>query len=330
MHNFCTYFDINYLPRALCLLDSLERYCASFKLYMLCMDDTSLAIVKALDNQKIIAFGLSEFETANPMLPVLKEARSQVEYYYTCGPVFIRYVMDFDPSIDIITYLDSDLYFFADPELLFEAFQGYSIGVMAHHLPEFRTRDVKQGVFNVGWISFRRDKDGMNCLELWRDQCIDWCFERFEDGKYADQLYLDQWPQQFKGFYEYTHHGANVAPWNVGDYRVSFQDQNIYMDDYILIFYHFAGLKKISKAKYNPNLGLTLKPLHPIVKQMYIEYIELLENYSKDLNPTASIRHHGGRLFRVKELVRYSLGVIFNHHITVKSKKTYANIKIEK
>ena len=38
-------------------------------------------------------------------------------------------------------------------------------------------------VFCVEWNSFRRDPQGLACLKLWRDQCIEWCYYRHEDGK---------------------------------------------------------------------------------------------------------------------------------------------------
>jgi hypothetical protein len=87
--------------------------------------------------------------------------------------------VEIDPDIDIITYLDADFYFFADPSPLYKAFEGYSIGVVAHHLPEFRKKRIWQGLYNVGWINFRWDDQGIKCLELWRNQCIDWCYERY-------------------------------------------------------------------------------------------------------------------------------------------------------
>ena len=190
MYYFCTYFDINYLPKALCLLESLKRHCASFRIYTLCLDDACLERVKALNWPNIVAIGLAELEMAVPELAAVKEHRTRIEYYYTCGPAFIRYVMDLDPEIDFITYLDADLYFFNDPEPLFEAFQGHSIGVVGHHLPEFRKKHIPQGCYNVGWINFRRDVDGLSCLEWWYNRCLEWCYARLEDGKYGDQLYL--------------------------------------------------------------------------------------------------------------------------------------------
>ncbi len=63
--HFCTYFDINYLPRALCLLSSLEQHCPDFTIYMLCLDDGCYEQVKALEHFRVIPVSLSELETAD-------------------------------------------------------------------------------------------------------------------------------------------------------------------------------------------------------------------------------------------------------------------------
>jgi hypothetical protein len=315
MYHFCTYFDNNYLFRGLCLLDSLEQHCPEFTLTVLCLDEICIEKIRELKRSNVFPLSLIELEAANPELLKVKSERNRLEYYYTCGPAFIGYVLERQTDIDLITYLDSDLYFYSSPKSLFDAFIGHSIGVVAHNLPEFRKK-INTGLFNVGWISFRRDKDGMACLDRWRYQCIEWCFERFEEGKYADQLYLDEWPNLYSGFYEYTHHGANVASWNVKDYRFSFRDGQVFVDNDPLVFYHFHGFKKISKNVYNTNLFLNLKTLSPVLKKyVFAEYIEKLECYSLGQNTTSSIRTYRPKFHYLKLVYKYFIGIIFQQYI---------------
>lgn len=324
MYYFCTYFDIKYLPKALCLIDSLNRHCPSFKLYALCLDIEAKEQIQNLKQSNIIPLSISDIEDALPILTTIKKDRSKLEYYYTCGPAFIRYVLEIDSDIDFITYLDADLYFFADPAPLFDAFEEYSIGVVAHQLPEFRNKRIWQGIYNVGWINFRRDDQGIKCLELWRDQCIDWCYERHEDGKYADQLYLDKWPQLFTRFHEFNHHGANVAPWNINDYHLSIKNEQIFIDNVHLLFFHFHGLKKISKMIYNTNLGVTLHPPHPIFKKYILgEYLNKLEYFSQKQDPTASIRRYRAKHHFLKTAVRTILGIVLREYVFFKNGRVY-------
>lgn len=317
MHHFCTYFDSNYLPRGLCLLESLERHCSEFTLTVLCLDNLCLERIQGLNRVNVIPVSLEELEDADPELLAVKSGRSKLEYYFTCGPSFIRYALDREPDIEVVTYLDADLYFYSDPQPLFDAFNRHSIGVIGHHLPMFR-KNTRQGLFNVGWINFRRDSDGIACLELWRRQCIEWCYDRHEDGKYADQLYLDQWPTLFEGFYEFTHHGANVAAWNVGDYSFSLRVGKVFVDNDPLVFYHFHGFKKIAQNIYNTGLWLHFKAPHPVLKsKVFTEYIEKLELYSSDQNPTSSIRNYRPKFHYLKLVYRCVIGILFRQYIVV-------------
>jgi len=324
MYYFCTYFDTNYISRALCLLESLQRHCSSFLIYMLCMDESTFDRMNSLKNKNIMPIKLSRLESYYNELLSLKKSRSKIEYYYTCGPSFIKYIMDNFINIDIITYLDADLYFFHDPKPLFDQFQGYSIGVIAHQLPEFRKNNIWQGIYNVGWISFKRDKNGLACLEWWRERCIEWCYERYEDGKYADQLYLDQWPKLFQGFKEFTNHGANVAAWNVRNYKFSYRNNTIYVDNDPLIFYHFHGFKKVTNNIYNTNLGISLRtPPNVLKKCVFIEYIRKLNKYSSCCNPTPSIRIYRRKFQIFKDIIRLFLGIIFRQYILVIKNRIY-------
>lgn len=321
MRYFCTYFDINYLPKAMCMLDSLEKYCPAFTMYVLCLDEGCFHQIESMNHVSVVPIKLIELEERFSYLGEVKQSRSQIEYYYTCGPVFLKYVIEINPEIDILTYLDADLYFFHSLEPLYEAFEGYSIGVVGHHMPEFRTsnrRSNKFGLYNVGWISFRRDKNGLSCLEWWRDRCVEWCYDRYEDGKFADQLYLNQWPELFDGFYEFVHHGANVAAWNVADYKFSYRDGMVYVDDDPLIFYHFHGFKRVSNRIYNTNLGLSFKKPDPVLrKNVFLKYIKCLIFNSRGLDPTAGIRSYKTSYYLFKVVVRFVLGIVFGQYIYV-------------
>lgn len=315
MYYFSTYFDINYLPRALCLLDSLEKHCESFRVYALCLDDLCLELIKELGRSYVVPFGLSELEASNPALVSVKNKRSLIEYYYTCGPSFLSFLMDRFSEIDLLTYIDADLFFYSNPQPLFDQFKKHSIGVFPHHMPDY-SKVTAQGKFNVGWINFRRDANGLACLYWWRDRCIEWCFERYEDGKYADQLYLDQWPELFDGFFEFTYKGANIGAWNVRDYQFSLKSGRVYVDEDPLIFYHFHGLKKMMNNLYNTSLGIARKPPSPILKeQIYAGYIELLEKYSMGRNPTSSIRNYNPKFYIIKKLAHLALGIMFRQYI---------------
>ena len=241
---FCTYFDINYLPRGLALYTSLKRHCRNpFVLWVLCMDDETYQVLAHMALSEVRPVSLAEFESGDDELVAAKSTRSKVEYYFTCTPSLPLWVLNNHPEVDLITYLDADLYFFADPMPIFEEMGTDSILAIEHRFPPHQRRKEVCGVFNVGFLSFRRNDEGLGCLRWWRDRCIEWCYDRVEETRFADQKYLDQWPRLFLSLTVLQHRGAGLAPWNLANYEIRCSDGQVTVDGEPLIFYHFHGLK---------------------------------------------------------------------------------------
>src|SRR2546426_7319109 len=164
MHYFCTYFDRHYLSRAVTLHDSLMRHCNDFCLWALCFDDESYASLVEMQLPAIRPISLQEFEAGDTALAEAKSNRSTLEYYFTCTPSLPLFVLANEPKTDRVTYLDSDIYFFDSPDGLFEEIGDESIALIPHRFaPEAKDRE-RFGKYNVGWLTFRRDQNGLLCL----------------------------------------------------------------------------------------------------------------------------------------------------------------------
>ncbi len=327
MRYYCTYFDFNYLARALALYNSLERHAGPFRLYTLCFDEQSYEVLKRMDLPHLEPVALAELEKGDEPLVRCKSNRSTVEYYFTCSPCLPLYLLEKHPEIDFITYLDADLYFYADPQPIYDEMEGHSIGIIEHRVaPGFRSH--QNGRFNVGWVSFRRDANGLACLRWWKERCIEWCYERFEDGKFSDQGYLTVWPERFQGVRIIEHKGANVAPWNVARYALSLRDEKIYVDEQPLLFYHFHGFKQLLPWLYDSNLGRSGTSLGPILRhQVYGAYIRELTRLEVDAPATASKRNpafrYGLFLRWVRLMVRVSSALTSRAYIVVRKGQIY-------
>jgi hypothetical protein len=66
-----------------------------------------------------------------------------------------------------------------------------------------------------------------------------------EEGKYADQRYLDDWPKRCSRVHVLKHIGAGVAPWNNVQYEITNRTGGMppLINDVPLIFYHFHALE---------------------------------------------------------------------------------------
>ena len=57
--------------------------------------------------------------------------------------------------------------------------------------------EKRAGRFCVQFITFNQDEESRKILLTWQAQCIDWCYARYEDGKFGDQKYLDDFGKIF-------------------------------------------------------------------------------------------------------------------------------------
>lgn len=277
MRYFCTYFDYNYLPRGLALYRSLKKYCPSFRLWVLCMDKVSRDILLQLNLPDINLISLEDFECKDDELLNAKQNRSLLEYYFTCTPSLLLYILRNLNEADIVTYLDADLFFFSSPEPIYDEIVDYSISIIGHRFyPEISYLE-KYGIYNVGWISFRNDENSLNCLRWWRKHCIEWCYNRVENGRFGDQKYLDDWPARFQKVVVIQHKGANLAPWNLANYMVSRHKNRLWVDGEPLIFFHFHNLKRINKWLYRQILDIyKVRLSRAMLQKIYLPYIKTL------------------------------------------------------
>jgi hypothetical protein len=228
---------------------------------------------------------LSDFEKDDPLLLNAKQNRSLIEYYFTCTPSLPLYVVDHDPEVDIITYLDADLYFFSSIKPVYQELGNQSVLIIGHRFPQ-ALKDLEIfGIYNVGMLSFRRDNNGLACLHWWRDRCIEWCFDRFENGRFADQKYLDDWPDRFAGVVIIQHGGVGLAPWNLANYVYSEKNNEFLVDGQSIVMYHFHGVKRINRWIWDTNVIAYKTRLSKMVKQgLYIPYLKELNQVNHTLD----------------------------------------------
>ena len=143
---FCTYFDRNYLSRGLALYRSLQRYCPDFELWVLCMDRICFEALTTLALPGMHAIALHDFEKGDYDLLAAKENRTPIEYYFTCSPSLPLFILNNNPQVDLITYLDADLFFFAELKPIYEELADRSIGIIGHRFPPFLKDNEQFGI----------------------------------------------------------------------------------------------------------------------------------------------------------------------------------------
>lgn len=280
---FCTMFDSYYLDKGIALINSLNKVCKNYVLYLLAFDDRTEEILKDMKFSNISVISLGQFETKE--LLEIKKVRSKAEYCWTCTSFLIEYVFD-KYKVKYCTYIDADMYFYSSPEILLEEFvrSDASVGLTRHAFPETIHGEKllkSSGKYCVEFNTFKNNEAGRRLLELWKSQCVEEC----SIEKCGDQLYLTDWGEKYSEVYDYENLGAGVAPWNLLNYRVkgTFPNFTISNKDkkYDIVFYHFQGIAYSGDGRIKMNiLSWVDNGLIPreTIRKIYYPYLMELES----------------------------------------------------
>lgn len=240
MRYFCTYFDRNYLAKGLTLINSLRKWHDNrITIYVVCMDELSRLLLEKLAIPGVVLVPLHSIEAGDQQLLNTRNDRTAVEYLWTSTPTIILRLLERFSEIDILTYVDADMFFYASSEPVFQELGAASVLIHEHRFPQHLAHLEQFGRFNVGLLVFKRDATSFQVLQWWRERCLEWCKATLEDGKYGDQKYLDSWPQLFSGIVATQNIGVGTAPWNHSQYKFGFKDRRVYVNESPLIINHF-------------------------------------------------------------------------------------------
>lgn len=266
MRHFTAVTDRNYLAKFLVLHESLLRNTSDvWTLHLLAADMETLWLVDGMKLENVEVMPLSGFEQAMNLAKI-KESRNWKEYMWTMASNLIEYWLPWTGD-DGITYLDSDLMFFSDPSVMFEELGNRSIAIIPHRLIPSKKHLEINGVFNVGWLTIRNTETGRRCIKRWAEQVRSWCFDRVEGSNACgDQKFLDEWP----GLYGdecciIQNIGANLAPWNLANYRINWEDGRMFANKTGAVFFH--------AHEFKDEKHLTNYLLRPEDMEIYQRYI---------------------------------------------------------
>jgi hypothetical protein len=324
MKYFCTLFDSFYLNRGLVMYKSLEAHCKDFHLYIFAFDDVSLKILRAFNLKHATIVSLGEFE--NEKLLAVKGGRGRGEYCWTCTSSTIDYCLT-NFNLPHCTYLDADLCFYGEPGILIDEMAGKSVLITEHRYTSTTEWLAKAGIYCVQFITFYNNEDGRRVLHWWRDRCIEWCFARFEDGKFGDQKYLDDWLTRFPGVVHVLQHiGGGVAPWNVQQYTLTRENGRWSIaprnggEKQPLVFFHFHYLKFYDDRTVDLSHEYTLGDRG--VLELYQDYVKEIIDVNSELETRFNLETRVEK--RVNKIPLYAIGRRLYHRF--RRLKGYYNV----
>ncbi|WP_298236997.1 glycosyltransferase [uncultured Algibacter sp.] len=279
----------NYLGQALALKQSFLKHNPDFVFVIVLMDKYSDEI---------------DYKQFSPAKFVLAEALDTInledlisKYYIielnTCIKASaFKYLIKRNPNLEVIYYLDPDLYFYNSLDSLNEKLKTKAAVLTPHILTQIE-RDGKfpeentflqYGVFNLGFLGLNPKKESTKkILDWWEHRTLNFGYDSVHKGYFVDQLWMNFLPVFYDDIEIIKSYGYNMAPWNLHERRIISVEANkiLLNDNSELVFYHFSKISnkyQISK-EYNRFDLLDF----PLLRTLYIDYKSVLKalNYEK-------------------------------------------------
>lgn len=283
MNHYCTYFDHGFLLQGVALWQSLRRHDPAGVLWVLALDAETVTALAGLKADRLQVVDLARLEADDPALAAAKANRSRIEFYFTLSPCWPRWLLRTRPEITQLVYLDADLMFFGSPQPVWAELARGSVLLCAHRFPAWLRQLERHGRYNVGVLGWRRDAAGLACLDWWRERCLEWCHDRIEPDRYADQKYLEEWPRRFAGVVECGHPGINLGPWNWLNHRLTPGPAGLQVDGRELVVFHFASLRRLGRQWWDSGqLNYGVMPGR-VRQEVYGPYLDLLARLEGEL-----------------------------------------------
>lgn len=271
---YVTLFDKNYLTFGLTMYESLQRHSSRpFKLNVVAMDRQTahnlygykdIYVTYWEDLVKRMGIGLDRFKD-----------RTWAQTCWTMASVSLFAALwDHNEA----TYLDSDLYFFADPELCFEEMEDADVAIVPHNFPAHDAERLRPaGLYNVSWVTARND-EGFTLIGDWFRKVVNKC----DAETCGDQRYLDEWPSaKDTKVHVFKSLGMGAGPWNAYTYEVTQQEEITRVVDDRLVFYHFHEFRRegrMNRTGYPINHGQA-----KLIYEPYEEHFDEVEKRVKSL-----------------------------------------------
>lgn len=260
----------------------------------------------------------------------------------------------FNKGYEKACYFDPDLFFFDNPDIIYDYLNSYMVIVTPHCVnmeiidredsAEFDARI--SGIFNFGFLGLRKTPKTYEYLNWWHNRLDDKCFFDSMNFLCTDQKWGDLLPCYFNSdeLYISRNMGWNLAPWNFFEREICLKDgvwtvRNRYKSEISekILFAHYSGYdyKKmvdgiiIQKNDHNKKAYTDIEPFEQFyvqvlskIKDSFLKYIDLPYTYNFFSNGKKIEKMHR-RLYHSAILQKNDIGNPFD----CENKKFYKKIE---
>ena len=290
----CTIVAKNYLAFARTLCDSFLAHHPEGKCVVLFIDDIEGFIKPASERFETVL--LKDINFPDSRQTCFKY--DVTELATSAKPYLLEHLLAKSGSEKLL-YMDPDILVTGSLTPLFRKLDDCDI-LLTPHLDTDYPNDglrpddshiLKSGIYNLGFIGVRQSTNTQNFLTWWQGKLVNNCVIDHAKGYFVDQKYIDLAFCLFPNMEMYQEVTANVAYWNLHSRTISNRNNQWYVNDLPMEFFHFSGFNPQTTNELSKHQNrFSFQELHDL-SRLFDEYGKLLLNNDWKKTSTWNYQH---------------------------------------
>jgi len=241
---FVTFFDSRFLIQGTVAVASFLKQNESASGVIYCTNTLTTKILKErFRGLRVKIRNISEIPSIEEAREMMSLDRNPIEVLLALKPILILETLKDLPREEPLVYFDADLFFYESLNTMITELGGANLLLTRHLFPSQLSSSVKYGIVNAGFILMRNKSETIAVVTDWAKKCKQWCFLRLEEGKYGDQLYLNDY-LDLPGVKSISDPGVNNGVYYFQEKRKIKSISNVvFIEDSKLICFHFHGIR---------------------------------------------------------------------------------------
>ncbi|MGE5631233.1 MAG: glycosyltransferase [Caulobacteraceae bacterium] len=257
LHNYYSVISRDYIYKCVLLYKSMLRHDKNFRFLIVCLHDEVKDTLEKLRMKNTELIDISQIEKYDTELAAIKNSRNTKQYAWAVKPAAALYILEHYREVSHIIWLDGDTAFLSSPEAIFEEWGKSSILLTEEKFTgKYEYLSSIYGYFNTGFMGFNRDDTAIKSLKYFRKRLLEWNYDKKEQYRWNDQLYVSDWKGRFDNVGVVKNPGINLTPFIFNRILeeeggvLKTRDRDIYFNDYKIVLFHFYGFKCFNNKEF--------------------------------------------------------------------------------
>ncbi|MCY4044084.1 MAG: glycosyltransferase [Cellvibrionales bacterium] len=269
----------NYISLARVLSESFLQHHPGAKFFVVLVDKND-----GMLNPEEETFELYEMTDVDlPNLEVFPYQYNILELNTAVKPFALRWLMDTVPGLKKLAYIDPDIMVCDELLEVWGGLDDHSVTLTPHMREPFdddasptELNILQSGTYNLGFIGLKNNADGRKLLDWWCERLYLNCVVDIPRGLFTDQKWIDLVPGYFESTKIIHNPAYNVAYWNLHERELEYKDNQYYVENDHLRFFHFSGYDPRKPEVLSKHQSRHQFEDLPVVEKLYGEYASKL------------------------------------------------------